>query len=263
MPTLFLPARTAATEAVPVPRNGSSTVSPTNENMRTSRVASSRGYGAGCCLVDAPGIVQICRNHSWCSAAEITLSTRTAGDRTDAESLQTPGPSLPDRSQHPSELLDIIGRIAAVQHRVTVWADRDQIGFRVHRVRGSHSVQRTLVVDVNEALARFAVPLLETQVAYRASQTMMVDAGVTRLGVPLVAIHRHSLDIPFLVDILLAQLTDCCWLMLIPTHADHRFRFKPITDSDAWRSRIPTCRSVIPTCRSRIPMHADHSGVSE
>ena len=52
-------------------------------------------------------------------------------------------------------------------------------------------------------------------------------------------------------------------VMLIPTHADHRFRFKPITDSDAWRSRIPTCRSVIPTCRSRIPMHADHSGVSE
>ena len=51
--------------------------------------------------------------------------------------------------------------------------------------------------------------------------------------------------------------------MLIPTHADHRFRFKLITDSDACRSRIPTCRSVIPTCRSRIPMHADHSGVSE
>ena len=188
-------------------------MSPTNENMRTSRVASSRGYGAGCCLVDAPGIVQICRNHSRCSAAEIRLSTRAAGDRTDAESLQTPGPSLCDRPQHPSELLDIVGRIAAVQHRVTVWADRDQIGFRVHEIRCSHSVQRTLVVDVNEALARFAVPLLETQVAYRASQTMMIDAGVTPLGVPLVAIHRHSLNIPFLVDILLAQLADCCWLI--------------------------------------------------
>ena len=37
----------AATLVVPVPRNGSSTVSPTNENMRTSRSASSGGYGAG------------------------------------------------------------------------------------------------------------------------------------------------------------------------------------------------------------------------
>ena len=154
--------------------------------------------------------------HKHQAAFRLSHASRTRSavrHRTDAESLQTPGPSLCDRSQHPSELLDIIGLIAAVQHRVTVWADRDQIGFRVHRVRGSHSVQRTLVVDVNEALARFAVPLLETQVAYRASQTMMVDAGVTRLGVPLVAIHCHSLDIPFLVDILLAQLTDCCWLI--------------------------------------------------
>lgn len=69
------------------------------------------------------------------------------------------------------------------------------------------------MVDVNEALARFAVPLLEAQVAYRASQTMMIDAGVTRPGVPLVAIYRHPLDISFLVDILLAQFADCCWLI--------------------------------------------------
>ena len=124
-----------------------------------------------------------------------------------------PGESSIDRSQHPSELLDIIRRIAAVQHRVTVRADRDQISFRVHGVRGSQSVQRTLVVDVDEALARVAVPLLETQVAHPASQAVMINAVVTRLGVPLVAIHRHSVDIPLLVDIVLAQLADCCWLV--------------------------------------------------
>ena len=72
-------------------------------------------------------------------------------------------------------------------------------------------MQRTRVVNVDEALAWVAVSLLETQVAYRAPQAVMIDAGVTRLGVPLVAIHRHSLDIPLLVDIVLAQLADCCW----------------------------------------------------
>ena len=118
-----------------------------------------------------------------------------------------------DWPQHPSELLDIIWRIAAVQHRVTVRTDRNQIKFRVHGIRGPQTAQRPHVVDVNEALARVAVPLLETQVANRASQTVIIDAGVARFRISLVAIHRHSLDIPFLVAILLGQLADCCWLI--------------------------------------------------
>ena len=128
-------------------------------------------------------------------------------------SLWIPGRSLIDRPQHSSELLDIIWWIAAVQHRVTVRADGDQISLRDHGIRGSHSVQRSLVVDVNEALAWVAVPLLKTQVAHRASQTVMMDAVVACLGITLVAIHRHSLDIPFVVAILHVQLADRCWLI--------------------------------------------------
>lgn len=46
-PTLLRPQRAAATHVVPVPTNGSSTVSPTKENMRTNRSASDKGNGAG------------------------------------------------------------------------------------------------------------------------------------------------------------------------------------------------------------------------
>src|SRR5712691_6480621 len=46
-PMLLRPHFAAATLVVPVPMNGSSTVSPTKLNMRTSRSASSSGYGAG------------------------------------------------------------------------------------------------------------------------------------------------------------------------------------------------------------------------
>ncbi len=74
-------------------------------------------------------------------------------------------------------------------------------------------MQRPLVVNVNEAPAGVAVPLLETQVAYRATQTVMIDAAGAGLGITLVAIHRHSLDIPLLVAVPLAQLADRCWLI--------------------------------------------------
>ena len=53
-PTLLRPHFAAATLVVAVPMNGSSTVSPTKLNMRTSRSASSMGYGAGCSRVEAP-----------------------------------------------------------------------------------------------------------------------------------------------------------------------------------------------------------------
>src|SRR5690606_33730289 len=46
-PMLFRPHRAAAADVVPVPRNGSNTVSPANENIRTSRSASVSGKGAG------------------------------------------------------------------------------------------------------------------------------------------------------------------------------------------------------------------------
>ena len=68
-PMLFRPVLRAAIIVVPVPQNGSSTVSPVKENMRTRRVASSIGNGAGCCLVDAPGIFQIC----WKPLSELFL----------------------------------------------------------------------------------------------------------------------------------------------------------------------------------------------
>jgi len=68
------PHRIAATVVVPVPRNGSSTVSPTKLNMRTSRSASSSGNGAGWFFVDAPGTsLQIAWNHFWWFSAEMTL----------------------------------------------------------------------------------------------------------------------------------------------------------------------------------------------
>ena len=62
-PMLLRPARMAASMVVPVPAKGSSTVSPQNENIFTHRSASSSGNGAGCSRVDAPGMVQNCRNH--------------------------------------------------------------------------------------------------------------------------------------------------------------------------------------------------------
>jgi hypothetical protein len=63
IPMLFRSVLRAATIVVPVPQKGSRTVSPTNENILTSRVASSNGNGAGWCLVDAPVMFQICWNH--------------------------------------------------------------------------------------------------------------------------------------------------------------------------------------------------------
>src|ERR1039457_7187777 len=53
MPMLFRRVLRAATMVVPVPQKGSRTVSPTKENIWTSREASSRGRGAGCSLVKA------------------------------------------------------------------------------------------------------------------------------------------------------------------------------------------------------------------
>jgi len=41
------PQRLAATAVLPVPANGSSTVSSMNENIRINRSANSTGYGAG------------------------------------------------------------------------------------------------------------------------------------------------------------------------------------------------------------------------
>ena len=53
-PMLFRPLRAAARLVVPVPRNGSRTVSPTKLNIRTNRSANSDGKGAGCNFVEAP-----------------------------------------------------------------------------------------------------------------------------------------------------------------------------------------------------------------
>ena len=100
-----------------------------------------------------------------------------------------------------------------MQHRVTVRTDGDQISLRVHGFRGSPSVERPLVVDVDEVLTRIAIALLETQVTDRASQTMMIDAAGAGLGIALVAIHRDPLDIPFLIVILLAQLAHRGWVI--------------------------------------------------
>lgn len=69
-------------------------------------------------------------------------------------------------------------------------------------------MQRPPVVDVDEPLARVAIPLLKTQVAYGALQTVMFDANGARLGIPFVAIHRHLLDIALAVVFLLAHLAD-------------------------------------------------------
>ena len=52
--------RAAANSVVPVPMTGSKTVSHVNENILTKLYANCSGYGAGCSLVDSPGIVQIC-----------------------------------------------------------------------------------------------------------------------------------------------------------------------------------------------------------
>jgi len=68
-------------------------------------------------------------------------------------------------------------------------------------------------MDVNEAFSGVAVPLLETKVANGASDAVMFDAGLACLGIPLIPIHGHSLDISFPVAILLAHLAYCRWLV--------------------------------------------------
>ena len=81
---LWRPQRAAAMLVVPVPANGSNTVSPTKLNIRTRRSANCNGNGAGCCLVDAPVIpVRICWNHALWFSSEMTLNTRvqTSGCR--------------------------------------------------------------------------------------------------------------------------------------------------------------------------------------
>jgi len=72
VPMLFRPACNAAIIVDPVPRKGSSTVSSTNENIRTSRFATSTGNGAGCSFVDAPVTsVHIERNQTPYSSFDI------------------------------------------------------------------------------------------------------------------------------------------------------------------------------------------------
>src|SRR3990172_7755700 len=75
---LFLPQRMAARLVVPVPENGSSTVSPTKLNILTSGSTSSAGYGAGWERVEAPRTVTTCFDHFLCDFSPITLSTRIA-----------------------------------------------------------------------------------------------------------------------------------------------------------------------------------------
>jgi hypothetical protein len=68
-PMALRPQRAEASRVVPVPMKGSSTVSPANENIRTSRYASSSGNGAGWRLVDSPlGPFHTWRNHVWCTS---------------------------------------------------------------------------------------------------------------------------------------------------------------------------------------------------
>ena len=74
-PTRLRPALRAAIKVVPVPQNGSSTVSPTKENILTSLEASSSGNGAGWFLVQAPVMFQICLNQLSKSFFLILLSS--------------------------------------------------------------------------------------------------------------------------------------------------------------------------------------------
>src|ERR1035438_5020775 len=73
---LFLPEFMAAMLVVPVPANGSRTVSPTNENRRINRSASSAGYGAGWPLrVDSP-LISVHEVFSHCCISRLVRTER-------------------------------------------------------------------------------------------------------------------------------------------------------------------------------------------
>ena len=66
----------------------------------------------------------------------------------------------------------------------------------------------TLVMDVDESLSRLAVSLLEVEITDGASEAVVADAGLSRLGVALEVVDQYPLDGTFGIGPVGAQLAD-------------------------------------------------------
>src|SRR6266508_2071931 len=83
IPTAWRANRAATRGVVPLPMNGSSTVSPTKENIRISRYGSSSGKGAGCNVFLSPGNAHRASTHAFRSRGGIfdAFFSCSVGDR--------------------------------------------------------------------------------------------------------------------------------------------------------------------------------------
>jgi hypothetical protein len=84
-----------------------------------------------------------------------------------------------------------------VDHSVAVGAHRAQILYRGDLVSAPDLGQRLEMVDVDKALADFAVSLREVEAAYAAGVAVVVDTALGRLTATLVGVHGDPFGCTF------------------------------------------------------------------
>jgi hypothetical protein len=86
--------------------------------------------------------------------------------RTRLRVRQTAPAPLDSRAKNLPQLFDTVGRICPVQHSVTIWTDRHQIGSGVNCFLLAFRGERTDMMHVYESFANGSVSFPEVQITH-------------------------------------------------------------------------------------------------
>lgn len=95
------------------------------------------------------------------------------------------------------QFLDCQWRCTSVKHGVAVRAHRPEVIHRVHGVAFTMGAEWPQVVDVNKALTHLAVALAKVEPTDSAPGSPVVDTGLSRSGISLVAVNLNSSTLSF------------------------------------------------------------------
>ena len=91
-----------------------------------------------------------------------------------------------------SKLFDGEWRLRAVNHRVAIGTNRNQIRNRINLVFLADSPDWDNVMDMNESLAKRAKYFAKIKSTHGAHMTVMRNASRTSFGISLVSVYRNG-----------------------------------------------------------------------
>lgn len=104
-----------------------------------------------------------------------------------------------------------------MNHGVAIWANWDEILDWINHIVFTDLAQRYQVVDMDEALAKFAVLFPEIDCANDTGSAVMSDAFVSSVSIPFVSIHKDLCSLTFLVlgtgNILVSEDWSCFYFL--------------------------------------------------